>query len=201
MTMPTVVRVFFAIDLSPAAKESIGRLIGDLKKRSKTHAIRWSRPENLHITLQFLAKVQSEHVDQLVNNVRAKIEGVVNKIALGIGSLQLFPSPFRPRVIVLDVSPQTELAQLSALIGQGIRDANYETENRPFRAHLTLGRIKHAHGVNLQFLPDVPQLAMDKIFVDEVVLFRSDPKPEGSVYTPIVRIELEEYVKNGTDAG
>ncbi len=192
MTLPPVIRIFFAIDLPPSIKEKVSDYMAALKKASKTNGIRWSRPENLHITLQFLATIKTEHLKLLTENVRAKLGNAVLHPQISLGSVHVFPDPYRPRVIVLDVLPQDELAILSRLIGEGIQATHYEIENKPFRAHLTLGRIKQPHGMSLSFLSDCDVPAMDKIDLGEVVLFRSEPLPEGSKYTPIDRIPLME---------
>ena len=151
MTLPPIIRLFFAIDLPPSTKEKLSNFISTLKKRSKSNAIRWAKAENLHITLHFLPEVHSAHLTKLVENVRDRIKDAVLTSALGIGPLHLFPNPYRPRVIVLDITPQEDLAQLAAMIGNGIKTSNYEIESRPFRGHLTLGRIKQPHGINLRF--------------------------------------------------
>ena len=190
MTLPPVVRVFFAIDLPPTTKELLGKYISAIKKRSKSNAIRWTKPENLHITLHFLAEVQSEHLEKLVENVRTEMASSFGKLSIRLESLKLFPNPYRPRVIVLDVSPQDQLAALAAHIGRGIQATNYAVEERPFRAHLTLGRIKHPHGLNLGFLLEFPNPGVDHLEVDEVVLFRSEPQPEGSCYSVIEKLAL-----------
>lgn len=192
MTLPPVIRIFFAIDLPQDAKDKLGQYISGLKKKSKSHAIRWTKPENLHITLQFLAEVHSEHVATLIDNVRAKLAGAIKNSTFTFGTVHLFPNPYRPRVIVLDITPQEELATLATLIGNGITVSNYEIEPRPFRGHLTIGRIKHAQGVNLNFLSEIEHPPVDKIEVNEVVLFRSEPRPEGSKYTALDRIGLRE---------
>lgn len=194
MTYPPVIRVFFAIDLPVETKEKIGRFIGTLKKKAKSNVIRWSKPENLHVTLQFLPEVRSEHISELVKNVRKEVEGIIKSAHFSLGSLHLFPNPYRPRVIVLDISPQTELANLSDHIGHGIKASQYEVEARPFRAHLTLGRIKQPQAANLNFLAECTLPEIDKIRVDEVILFRSEPQPEGSAYTPLEHIHLMQTI-------
>ena len=192
MTLPPVVRVFFAIDLPTAAKEKLGRFIGSLKKKSRTHAIRWSKPENLHITLQFLAEVRSEHIQTMLQNVRQEMEGAVRHSTFNMGRLHLFPDPYRPRVIVLDVTPQSELNKLAILIGQGIQKTHYEIEDRPFRAHLTIGRIKQPQGLNMGFLSECTSPELEEMALREVVFFRSEPQPEGSRYSPIERISIRD---------
>ncbi|SRR5579883_197320 len=191
MTLPPVIRVFFAIDLPEATKKEVGKFISQLKKQSKSHAIRWTKPENLHITLQFLAEVKTEHLPMLIERVRGKMHGRHQPVQLALGAVHLFPNPYRPRVIVLDVMPQDQLALLSSLIGQGIVDARYAIEERPFRGHLTIGRIKQPQGVDLNFLSSSSSMQdLEKVEINEVVLFRSEPQPEGSKYTVLEKMSL-----------
>lgn len=190
MTFPAVVRVFFAIDLPPSVKDQLAGVIGTLKKKSKPIPIRWTRPENLHITLQFLPEVKSEHLPALISHVRQKLEGTVHSYPIKLGKLHLFPNPYRPRVIVLDVEQQKELSVLSRLVGEGIVSANYAIEERPFRAHLTLGRIKQPQGADFSFLSEFKNVGVSEVELNEVVLFRSEPQENGSKYTPLERIVL-----------
>lgn len=190
MTLPPVIRVFFAIELPEKTKKSLSRFISLLKKTAKTNAIRWTKPENLHITLQFLAEVQIEHLPKLSANVRQNLALGSKKLSINLNTVHLFPNPFRPRVIVLDLMPQEELAILASLIGEGIKASDYPVESRPFRGHLTLGRIKYPVS-NLNFLSEIKVPEWEKIGVEEIVLFRSEPKPEGSSYTPLERIVLQ----------
>lgn len=190
MTLPPVIRIFFAIDLSQAVKERLNAYIGMLRKKSKAYGIRWTKPENLHITLQFLPEVKSADIPAMVKAVRMQMENVTNSMPIQLGGIKLFPDPYRPRVIVLAVSPQAELATLSSLIGQGITASGYSIENRPYRAHLTLGRIKQPQGMNLNFLNEDPVPDFESILLNDVALFRSEPQHDGSKYTLIDQIPL-----------
>jgi len=188
MTLPFVVRVFFAIDLPAATKKKLSNFIGLIKKKSKPHAIRWVKEENLHITLQFLAEVKNDDLPHLINTVREEIEGKVKKMSLAFGALRLFPNPYRPRVIVLDLDPPEVLAELAARIGAGIIRAHYSIDTRPFRGHLTLGRIKQPQGLDLNFLNEFSAPSIESLPLQEVTLFRSQPQPEGSMYSILEKI-------------
>jgi 2'-5' RNA ligase len=190
MTLPPVIRVFFAIDLPSAAKAVLADYLTQLKKQSKSHAIRWSRPENLHITLQFLAEVPPGAIDVMVAKVTQALRASLPQQRFHLGRLHIFPDPYRPRVIVMDVAPQVGLAEVSRFIGEGIVQAGLPIEDRPFRAHLTLGRIKQPQGLNLGFLSEAALPALDELNISEVVLFQSEPHPEGSHYTPLARLPL-----------
>jgi 2'-5' RNA ligase len=190
MTLPSVVRIFFAIEIPDALKEKIGHYQSTLKKASKTHGIRWTKNRNLHITLQFLAHVHSQDLDQLIEKVQAKLRQAVVFPEMRLAELEIFPSAFRPRVIVLKVLPPNDLTVLSRLIGEGIVDAHYQIECKPYRPHLTLGRIKHTHEINLQFLSSVSIPDFGILKPQNVTLYRSNPQADGSQYTVIERFPL-----------
>lgn len=190
MTLPPVVRVFFALEPSPLVRDSVGRCLEEIKKRAKNHAIRWARHENLHITLQFIGEVQREHLDRLTDSVKNSLLGKTKPLTVHLGELCLFPSAYRPRVVVMGVPAQEALAELAKWIGEGITHAGYEVEKRPFRAHMTLGRIKQPKGVDYRFLSAISLPQVPPLKVNEIVLFRSEPHPEGSHYTALSRIPL-----------
>jgi 2'-5' RNA ligase len=126
------------------------------------------------------------------------VEGVLESTTIGFGHLHLFPNPFRPRVIVLDILPQDDLTLLSGLIAKGIQTSGYELDSRPFHAHLTLGRIKQPQEVDLSFVTEKSsQPEMNDIDVSEVVLFRSEPQSDGNVYSVLERIVLEKKTMMG----
>jgi len=194
MTLPPVIRIFFAIEMPSPIKESINDFIHTLKKRAKSNAVRWTKPENLHITLQFLAEVNTNHLNDLIKAVRDHIENQSLSTSIKFGAPHLFPNPYRPRVIVLQISAEKALARLADLIGQGIKNSHYEIDSRPFRAHLTLGRIKQPQGLNLNFLSEFHSPILDEMTVNEIVLFRSEPDNNGSRYTVIERLKLGEPI-------
>lgn len=189
MTLPPSIRIFFAIDLPEPVREKVSNFAAQLKKRARTNGIRWSRPENLHITLQFLDQVKSTDLPKLMSEVRDSLLANMSPFLVELGNLHLFPSAFHPRVIVLDVTPQETLAGLSAQVGKGIVKAGYDIEDRPFRAHLTLGRIKNRR-VDTAFLSEFTMPPVEPIQVNQVVLFRSEPMPDASRYTRLDEIDL-----------
>lgn len=190
MTLPPVSRIFFAIDLPATSKQEIGNFIASLKRNAKTNGIRWTKPECLHITLQFLGEVQTDKLKLIVEEVRKRVQGLISPSTVSLGAVHLFPDPYRPRVIVLDVLSQASLKELALLIGEGVKTVGFNVDSRPFRGHLTLGRIKQPQGVNLKFITQYRVPEFGHIAMDEVVLFRSEPQPEGSKYIPLEKIKL-----------
>jgi 2'-5' RNA ligase len=190
MMLPPVVRIFFAVDLPVPTKEKLSVFIHRLKEKANQDKIRWTKVENLHITLQFLARVETKDLPVMIKKTREALRKNHSGL-FSLGSLQLFPNENHPHVIAMEVLEQDELAKLSADIGEGIRSAGYEIENRPFHAHLTLGRMKQRQErVNVDVILNEGVPVFDPIFVQEVILFRSEPQAAGSKYTPLDRFKL-----------
>lgn len=191
MILPPVVRVFFAVAFSADITQKLDHYINGLKQLSRSNKIRWTRPENLHITLQFLAEVKSSDVPLMLTEVHQQLRAVKFPLHFHLRGLHLFPDPHRPRVLVADVTPQSALAECAALIGKGILQTGYEIDKRPFRAHLSLGRIKTVQTTALSFLQNVEPLHLPEIVAPDIVLFKSEPHPEGSRYIPLARLTPE----------
>lgn len=177
-------RIFFAIDLPKETKDILQHLLKQLQSKHKHEQIRWSKPENLHITLQFLKQVKIEDIPTMVNQVREQLTGFKH-FNLEIGSFELFPHPEHPRVLSLAVEPHDILVDLSMRIGKGVLASGYEIETRPFRGHLTLAKINKPLS-----LEDISSVQLNPFSVSEITLFQSEPSHQGSKYTPLASIDL-----------
>jgi 2'-5' RNA ligase len=62
----------------------------------------------------------------------------------------------------------------------------FEPETRPFRSHLTLGRWRERAP-----RPALPDVDLGTLALRELVLFRSQLRPSGAVYTGIARFPLQ----------
>ena len=180
------IRAFFAIDLNESVKKSVTEITAQLQEKYKQPAIRWSEPDNLHITLQFLPAVRLDDIETMVRNVSTELKSS-DVFQLELKELELFPTPHHPRIISLAVGPHESLSLLSESIGKGIVASGYDIEKRPFRGHLTLARLNGLKEVSLDGI-GVP--LFEKIEVKGVILYQSEGAKEGSMYTPLARIEL-----------
>ena len=188
MTLPPVMRAFFAIELPIAVKQEINRWVNTLKPKAPVDAIRWVQPEHLHITLQFLPALRSVDLPILVEQACQALQASP-PLECYADKLMLLPNPHHPHVIALAIMPQEALALIAQALGDVMVACHYPLEKRLFRAHLTVARI-HQSRVDLDFLQQAPVPAAAALTVKEVVLFRSEPGEHGSCYTRLATIPL-----------
>ena len=131
-------RAFVAIDLSPAVVDSLARFQAEL---SATGAdLKLVEREKLHFTVKFLGEIGDPQAAEALSRLgRLKLQGGPVEVK-GAGA---FPDQRRPRVVWAGVTGEGEgvvgpVARevIGALEGIGERD------DRPFRAHITLARVR-----------------------------------------------------------
>lgn len=178
------VRAFFAIELGAGARRAAGRLADALRARAGGDRVSWVREENLHVTLRFLGDIELDAAPALLRDVARETAGVA-PFVLRLGGVRLFPSTRRPRVVALEVLPAEPLTALAAAVERGVVATGMAPETRPFRSHLTLGRLRPGAAAPDVTVPDTP--GAETVGVTEAVLFKSELHRSGSRYTPLGR--------------
>jgi len=193
MSDEKAIRAFLAID----PPEEIFREIIKIQERLKNAIqgdIRWVRPEGMHLTLKFFGYVYESDIENISRVVK---DGVANMKALllNVRNLGAFPSVNRPRVLWLGIDGDTNaLISLQVEIDAGFQEYGFKKEDRPFRPHLTLARIKEPKG--LIGLAEAVKKNEDYITgsftVTGLTLFKSDLKPTGAIYTKLAHFLFPE---------
>jgi 2'-5' RNA ligase len=198
MTLTTI-RAFIAIELSAEAGEKITQVQSRLKGVSPPHTVRWTVPQNIHLTLHFLGDVA---VDGLEDTARAlgAAASTCAPFSLALSGLGCFPNTRRPRIVWVGVSGQTDmLIDLHRTLGRQLQQRiGFQPESRPYSPHLTIGRVKKGipqrrlsqWGQALeQEIPRVGKLV--DLPVEKIHLIQSDLKPDGPVYTSLAHGTLK----------
>ncbi len=185
---PLNMRTFVAIDIPAAIRERIRELIEALKPAATN--IRWSRPEGLHITLKFLGEVPPAQVEQVKLALFEVHLG--DPLPIAIQGAGYFPSERSPRVIWLGISAVSELADLAGRVETNLELLGFAKENRPFSAHLTLGRIGTPGKIFAvqELLRKREPLAFGSFTAKEFFLYESKLSSKGSVHTKIARFDI-----------
>ena len=182
-------RTFFAIDLPLESKIGVTDCVELLKRQFRHNRIRWAKPENIHITLQFVGTTNVDDIMPLLEKVRYELEEQ-RAFHLSLGPLELFPSPQNPRVLSLKVGPQQTLAKLALAIARGVKAADYPIEDRLFRGHLTLAHVEGVELLDEKRLDEIHLPVFPPMLIRELVFYESEPQAGGSKYTRLASIEL-----------
>jgi 2'-5' RNA ligase len=189
------IRSFVAIELSDQAREALAELQGNLKAQVPPKAVRWTRPESIHLTLQFLGDVAPDKVEAIAEALREVGAGQA-PFTFQLKELGVFPNAGRPRVMWVGVAePSGALVALQKGVTQALEPLGFEPEKRPYSPHLTIGRADRRAG--RQDLAEVGELVtgsevgiLGQVHVERMVLMKSDLQPGGAVYTPLAVIPL-----------
>ncbi|MDP2840106.1 MAG: RNA 2',3'-cyclic phosphodiesterase, partial [Syntrophales bacterium] len=147
--------------------------------------LRWIRPEGIHLTLKFFGDVPENAVAD-ISAVAGPAAAAVGPFELAIGGAGVFPDPIRPRVVWLGMNG--EVARLVAFqqrLERALGETGFPPEERPFRPHLTLGRVKSPKGLTgiAEALEKGETVTTGSFTASGISLFQSDLTPRGAVYT------------------
>ena len=190
------IRTFIAIELDETISAALTDLQEQLKAEVPRGAVRWVRPEGIHLTLKFLGDVPADRIEDIK---RVLIQACAGSPAFSfsVGELGCFPNPRRPRVIWVGVQEESgSLKRLQKAVEDGMAKLGFAPEGRRFHAHLTLGRTqRRASSGDVRRLgqlvseTDIGELG--QMEVRAVSLIKSDLRPTGAVYTQLAETRLE----------
>jgi 2'-5' RNA ligase len=131
------VRLFIAVNLPDAEKERLWHALASLRERDL--GVRWIPRDAIHLTLKFLGEVGESRVDR----VSTRLAGVAARHApfeLRLAGIGGFPTLDRAKVWWLGIEPDERLMNLQAEVEEALVDEGFAREDRPFTAHVTIGR-------------------------------------------------------------
>ena len=186
------IRSFLAFELSPEIREQIGKISRELRK--STLPVRWVRWENIHLTVVFLGSVDEHAIEDLMERVRSVVTGFTGFKAR-LNGVGVFPNWRKPRVLWVGLDGDMEgLTRLRDELQDALKVFGIREEKRPFRAHLTLGRFKDRLDDDEELrevLDRYHDSTSEFCSLDELLLFKSDLKPGGPVYTKMASWPLK----------
>jgi 2'-5' RNA ligase len=195
-----MIRTFIAIELPPPVTTALMQVQSRLKTISPPHAVRWTAPQNIHLTLHFLGDIPDSDVTTVSNALDA-VAADCHPFELSLGGLGCFPNYRRPRVLWVGALQQSDpLTALHQKLGAALQAAiGFAPETRPFSPHLTLGRVKSGiPGRHLRQLSEaisaqqktVGQLA--RLPVTQISFIKSELRPTGAIYAHLSRHPFNE---------
>ena len=196
-------RLFIAVPLPEDVRQLVAETIADL--RQDDWPVRWTDADNAHLTLHFLGDTPPENAELL----RLALEEPISQheaFDLRTADLGVFPAMKRPRVLWLGLwGPAHRLETIRNDIGTVLESFDVELDDKPFRPHLTLGRVRDTRNVRIRDLPVAIRTRFEELAasgtvtnkkplafpVREIHLVRSLLSHEGASYEVLARYPLK----------
>ncbi len=174
-------RLFAAIEIDPAVREELAAI----QKRLSPHsAVRWSPPQNLHLTLRFYGSWPKERLAELEDSLAALEQPA--GVQVDLGKLSFFPNERAPRAPVVVVDPADDLLALQERIEAAAQELGFKRERRAYTPHITLGRIRHPKGAaQLVKAVRAGEWKLGAFRAQGFALFASETTPAGSIYRKV----------------
>lgn len=184
----SMARSFIALPLPSEIQRAIATIQRQLIETQAD--VRWDASEKFHITLKFLGDVDSSQPSLIAKELQNSIGGL-SSFDLSFLSLGAFPNLSRPRVVWIGTQQNEHVQGIQGRVERVCDSFGFALEDRPFHAHVTLGRVKGDRNLDrltarLKSITFKPLIAR----CSEVQIMRSELKPTGSVYTLLNSIPL-----------
>ena len=185
------IRTFIAVDLAAAVKSRLTALQEQLGRSAG--GVKWTPPQNFHLTLLFLGEVEELDVVSICRLVQQRTRKHA-AFAIDVAGLGAFPNLRRPKVLWAGITDGVpELRALHADLEEGLLDLGcYRREDREYTPHLTLGRLSHDDRSE-EWGPVLAKLSDwqgGTTQVDEVLVMASEMRRSGPEYSILGRGSL-----------
>ena len=185
-----MIRSFLAIELPTLIAERLQKLQEDLKASDAD--VRWVDPKNIHLTLKFFGSIEESQIDSILQSIEISVQSK-QPFWVSVRGMGAFPHPKNPRVIWVGLVEGKEvLVQFQKQLEASLEKVGFQTEDRSFHPHLTLGRVRSSRGKG-SLAAKIEKYREEDIGtfqVERVTLFQSDLKPSGPVYIPLRELHL-----------
>jgi len=177
-------RIFVAIRINPEI--ALMNMISSIQAGLSKESIKWTEPENLHITLAFPGDTEESVIKRLKSSLRENCPGS-GSFELIVGGAGVFKSLSDPNVLWIGIEPSEKLTELNLLVLRCLEESGIVLEKRPFRPHLTIGRIRSlSQGSGLKDLLEMYRgVELQKAQVGEIIMYESILLKTGAVYKPL----------------
>ncbi|MCX5833146.1 MAG: RNA 2',3'-cyclic phosphodiesterase [Deltaproteobacteria bacterium] len=182
-----MMRTFLAIDIPKEITDSMEKIQYRLRNSLKEGMIRWTKPNSVHLTLKFFGSISDRDIEHITGLLKDSVKGF-KPFELTAEKVGVFPNSRQPRVLWLGITGgDNSFMTLQKQIDDDLHGIGFPREERPFRPHLTLGRTKAHRGIEglSAVLEEFKDYRAGTFPAAGLTLYRSDLRPEGSIYTKL----------------
>lgn len=182
-------RLFIGIPVPDSYRERLLSITLKMAARLRSQ-VRWTQPANAHMTLKFLGSVNDDTVPEIQSALRSI---AFPPFLFRAGGCGCFPNSHKPRVIWAGTSKGAKAcAQLAEAINDALIPVGFEPDERQFKCHLTLGRVKTLFTDDWEAALREANGLWPGYEVDHFTLWKSELTSQGPIYTVVEEYPLDE---------
>ncbi|MEW6443562.1 MAG: RNA 2',3'-cyclic phosphodiesterase [bacterium] len=176
------IRCFLAISLPEDLRDSLENLRSRLDLPQ--FDVRWVQASNVHLTLRFLGEIPESDLRR-ISLAAGRAAEVTESFSFRIEELGAFPTLQSPKVVWVGVQPPEPLTHLERRLSKELDQVQWPPPDKPFRPHLTLGRVKSPRGKTelKKVLEKHQKERVGEALATGIELIRSQLRPSGPIYT------------------
>lgn len=185
-------RCFISLELPEGLKESIYGLTAPLRESGAD--VKWVFKESFHITLKFLGRTPEELLPEIRKGL-GEVSGLCGAFDVAFSGAGVFPDERRPRVVWVGIGSPKEVLGLREEIERRMALVGFPPEERGFKPHLTIGRVRSLKGSGdlTKELVALKETLFGKIRVERISLMRSELKRTGAEYSVLGEFPLRAH--------
>lgn len=184
------IRIFLGVGLGEIS--SLNKWIIFLRQLGYEDQLRWTRPDQWHITLKFIGDFSVSLIPELTGKLRNGFSQKAGR-QLVLKGAGFFGALRSPKVLWAGVESSDWLDELNKIAEDICQETCIPKSPKPFSAHLTLARIKKLKRperlINEVKIREKTRWGHQQ--VQEVFLYQSKLTRDGPVYSVLARFELK----------
>jgi RNA 2',3'-cyclic 3'-phosphodiesterase len=182
-----MIRLFVALEIP----EDIRLKISEFKKEAVGESInvKWEPSEKIHLTLKFIGEVKDELVNPITNYLDFLNQN--KKINCRLTRFGFFFRHGIPHILWIGLQVDTILFNIVEQLNDKLTKFEIPVEDRKFKPHLTLLRIKRKFPEELVTKFNGFIIPETEFTADNILLIKSELLPESSKYTLLKKFKLK----------
>ena len=155
--------------------------------------ISWVKPNRYHVTLRFIGDTKVSEIEGISQALNKMVE-LPEKVELRLIHLGSFGPRKKPRVVWVGFEQVSLFESLKAGVDAALASCGIQAADQPFRAHLTLGRIRSLKDIDgfYRAIGAMKEDFRDQVLLNRLVYYRSELGSGGPVYTPLHELKFKD---------
>jgi 2'-5' RNA ligase len=187
------IRSFLAFNIELEVIKAVAEIQIKLKDGLKEtdSVIKWVPPSNMHLTIKFLGRI----TEPMIMVIKDHIEPLTRRtspFSINLTGVDAFYQNGEPSVIFVKVEDTDGvLLPFYKEISQIMENTGFKQEEKPFNAHVTIGRVKKSsQGIIKNTLKEYEQVEFGNSTIKDFICYRSDITQKGADYQMVWRLPL-----------